>query len=224
MRLLWFRLFGGILAAVILASAIWIVAAELISPRRPYFPANPNEAQLWSAARAASRTAASIGLLRGDLWTAAAINEAVPMLFAAPEPSSVSTAEVESARIMTERAARLAPHDPRNWLALASLQSRWPKSGPEAGEALKLSYYTGPNEFALTPLRLSVAAGMHWDEDLQSLVQLEIERVIMDRPTLKSAISAAYAAAMPEERRFIEATLKQTDPEFLRRLTTGARP
>ena len=77
------------------------------------------------------------------------------------------------------QAARLSPHDARVWLVLADLRSRKNPPAPNAADALKLSYYTGPNEFALAPVRLSVAARVTADDELQEQVQSEIQRLIL---------------------------------------------
>ena len=80
-----------------------------------------------------------------------------------------------------------------------------------------MSYYTGPNEISLTPLRLLLAVRSNaiFDEEVQSLVPLDIQRIIMQRPDLKSAIVLAYKNALPKGREIIEAALKEADPSFL---------
>ena len=100
------------------------------------------------------------GLVRGDLWIDAAIANAAPLLFKLPgnPANDVSQSEAEHVRALADRGARLAPLDPRVWLVLASLNSRPGGNNRKAVEALKLSYYTGPNAPALMPLRLLLAA------------------------------------------------------------------
>ncbi len=44
---------------------------------------------------------------------------------------------------------------------------------------------------------------------------LEIRRIVMQRPDLKSAIALAYKNAPPKGREVIEATLEEADPSFL---------
>ena len=214
-----FRAVVGALAAMIGILALWILIAELLCPRLPYFPSDSNEAQALYATRGAAATAAEVGMIRGDLWTVAAIANAAPLLFAATSssPERALQAEVENMRAPARRAARLSPHDSRIWLVLAGIDFRLGGDNPKTAEILKLSYYTGPNEFSLMPLRLllAVQVSVISDEELQSLVALEIRRIVMQRPDLKPAIALAYKSALPKGREVIEATLEEADPSFL---------
>ena len=207
------------LAALIGILGLWLIAAELITPRLTYFPSNRNEAEALYAVRGSAATAAEVGMVRGDLWTSAAITRATPLLFAATSssPEQAPRAEVENMRAIANRAARLSPHDLRIWLVLAGLDLRLGGNNPKTAEALKLSYYTGPNELSLMPLRLllSVQSDAISDEELQSFVMLELQRMVMQQPDLKPAIALAYKNALPKGREVIEATLEQADPSFL---------
>lgn len=223
-RFLGLRAALGALALLIGAGAVWTLAAQIISPGLPYFPTDSRTVQAFSDARASASAAAAVGMARGDLATTAAVAQAAPLLFSPPEASSnaATRAGTETARRAAERAVRSAPHDARNWLVLAGLAARSSAPDSNAADLLKLSYYTGPNEFSLAPLRLLTAAAMAWDEELQSFVQLEIERIVLQRPDLKPAIVAAYRAAKPEARQFIEGTLKPVDPALLSTLRSNA--
>ena len=164
--------------------------------------------------------AAEVGLIRGDLWTVAGVTAATPLVFGATDggPGQSSQADLENARVIADRAARLSPHDPRVWLVLAGLDFRVDRNDPKGIEALKLSYYTGPNEVSLMPLRLllAVRSSAISDDEVQSLVPLDIQRMIAQRPDLRPAIALAYNNAVPKGREIIEAALKQTDPGFLK--------
>ena len=213
------RIVVGVLAALLGILALWILSGELTSPRLSYFPSSPDEANAMYAVRDSAATAAELGMVRGDLWTVAAITTATPLLFGATgsSPEQASQAEVENMRAIADRAARLSPHDSRIWLVLAGLDFRADGKNPKGTETLKLSYYTGPNEIDLMPLRLllAVRSSAIFDEEVQSLVPLDIQRIIMLRPDLKSAIVLAYQNAPPKGREIIEAALKATDPSFL---------
>jgi hypothetical protein len=223
-----FRAVVCALAASIGLLALWLMAGELTSPRLTYFPANRNEAEALYTFQGSAEAAASLGLVRGDLWTVAAITRAAPLLFGVTGNSPVksSPAEVENIRALADRAARLSPHDSRIWLVLAGLDSRLGGSNRNTTDALKLSYYTGPNEISLMPLRLSIAVQSDAvsDEELQSLVALELQRIVMQRPDLKSAIALAYKNARPKGREIIEATLEEADPSFLATIAVPSRP
>jgi len=217
----------GALAALLGSLGLWIVLAELTSPRLNYFPSNPDEASALYNVRNSAITAAEVGMVRGDLWTDAAVTMAAPSLFGTTGSSRehASQSEVERIRAIVDRAARLSPHDSRIWLVLASLDFRVDRNDPRGTETLKLSYYTGPNEISLMPLRLllAVRSGAISDEEVQSLVPLDIQRIIMQRPDLKPAIALAYKNALPKGRQIIESALKETDPRFLATIVVSDR-
>jgi len=75
------------------------------------------------------------------------------------------------------------------------------------------------------PLRLllAVRSGAISDEEVQSLVPLDIQRIIMQRPDLKPAIALAYKNALPKGRQIIESALKETDPRFLATIVVSDR-
>jgi hypothetical protein len=213
------------LSALISILALWVIAAELMSPRLIYFPSNRNEAEALHAVRGAAATSAEVGMFRGDLWTAAAMTRAAPLLFGATgsSPEQASQAEVEDMRAIADRAARLSPHDSRIWLVLAGLDFRIGGNNPKTAETLKLSYYTGPNQLSLMPLRvlLAVQSDAIADDELQSLVTLDIQRLLAQRPDLKPAIALAYENALPKGREVIEATLERADPNLLTTIRQG---
>ena len=217
MSFFWLRTSSVIVAAFIGAAALWILTTEAVRPRPAYFPANSNEVVAFDASLAASASAAHIGRIRGDLWASAAVTEAAPLLFepTGEKPSAASQTKIERAQEAIQHAANLSPHDSRVWLVLAGLRSRQSPPDPSAAEALKLSYYTGPNEFALAPIRLAIAGRVTADEELQGQVQAEIQRIILKRPDLKPAIAAAYKTAVAKSRELFEATLEEADPNFL---------
>jgi hypothetical protein len=221
------RAFLGLPAALLGSLALWVLIGELTSPRLSYFPSSPNEADAMYALRGSAATAAEIGLVRGDLWTVAAITSSAPLLFGAAGSSGeqASGAEIENMRTIADRAARLSPHDSRIWLVLAALDFRAGGNNPKGTESIKLSYYTGPNELSLMPLRLllAVRSDAILDEEVQRLVPLDIQLIIMQRPDLKPAIALAYKNALPKGREIVEAALKQADPSFLATITVPQR-
>ena len=216
------------LAAFVGLLAIWIIAAEFINLRPLHFPTSRNEAEVLYTDQNSAAAAAAVGMIRGDLWTAAAITEASQLLFEPAGGSSLEAAQVDAKNAQTtaERAARLSPHDSRIWLVLADLNRRLGGTNRKTVEALKLSYYTGSNELSLMPLRLLlvVQSDAIADEELQTLVSLDVQRIDMLRPDLKPAIAFAYKNSLPKGREIIEATLKQADPGFLATLAAQQRP
>src|SRR3974390_2051069 len=67
----WFRNTIGLFAGVLTLQAAWLLVTEFIRPGLPYFP-QPTATEEASAGSRAEM-AASIGWLRGELWTDAAI-------------------------------------------------------------------------------------------------------------------------------------------------------
>jgi hypothetical protein len=80
-----------------------------------------------------------------------------------------------------------------------------------------MSYYTGPNEPALTPLRIQIATRSTaiTDADLQILVAQEIRTIILRHQDQKPIILTAYRNASPEGKQFIEATVGDLDKSLL---------
>jgi hypothetical protein len=80
-----------------------------------------------------------------------------------------------------------------------------------------MSYYTGPNELALTPLRIRIATHSTAiaDTELQMLVAQEIQTIILRHPGLKPSLLAAYRDASLEGKQFIEAALGDLDKDLL---------
>ena len=85
-----------------------------------------------------------------------------------------------------------------------------------------MSYYTGPSELPLIPLRLTVA--VHLDEfndnELQELAGRDLRLPIAHQG--KTAIVQAYQAATPAGKHFIEQGLGETDSAFVASLRSGS--
>src|SRR5581483_1763365 len=169
-----FRAVIGALAALLGLLALWILVSESTRPQLGYFPSDLSEANAMYDVRTSAATAAEIGMIRGDLWTAAAVTATAPSLFGAADPSNVQAdqSELENMNAIAARAARLSPHDARIWLVLADLYFSADKNSSKGTEALKLSYYTGPNEISAMPLRVLIAVRSNAisDDEVQSLV------------------------------------------------------
>lgn len=222
----WFSRFAAAFAILLGLIAIWIVVPELLRARQPRtMPTGENVTALSNQPSAAD-WAPALAVVRGDLWAEYALtfsdlvrDEAWN---AADLGAPVSTGQPIAA---AERALALAPHNSRVWLLLllAGIQSRLDVLTHKATAALRMSYYTGSNERALSRLRLFVAIRSNAlaDAELQQLVSREIRTIITHRPDLKPAIVAAYRDALPEGRNFIEATLEDIDQKLRGSLRAG---
>jgi hypothetical protein len=192
------------------------LAAEFLGGWTKHSRLELNGATFSVAAKEPSITVAEIGMIRGDLWTVATVANALPSLLSA----SGQPNEVESARELAVHAARLAPHDARNWLVLSVLDVRLGRQ-KQATEAVKLSYYTGPNEIELVPLRLQIGVDLIEDEELQVLVRSEFQRIILKWPGLKPTIASAYKQTKASGGKFLETVLAEADPRFLAAIKEG---
>ena len=122
----------------------------------------------------------------------------------------------DRARDVAKRAARLSPHDSRTWLLLAALNSRfdWPD---EIANRLKISYFTGPIEPALSPLRIRIAtySTVITNAELQPLVAQEIRTVVLRHKNQIPSLLNAYRDGSAEGKQFIEATVGDLDKSLL---------
>ena len=105
--------------------------------------------------------------------------------------------------------------------ALGGLASRFPSLGLDANELLKVSYYTGPSEQDLVPIRLRIAVqSEHFDDpEMRQFVSRDIRHLLALKQT--SAIAEAYNAASSAAKSFIEQTLTDIDPSALDVLKAG---
>jgi hypothetical protein len=210
------KLGAAIFAAILGLAATWLLLVELVRPTLSVLPIDGSAAKAGIAPVGTAAIAAWIGLIRGSLWADYA--EAL-----APNLSGASTgwdspamlAALNSARAAAVRAVNLAPHESRAWLLIAAadvFDSRRNVAGP-----LKMSYYTGPNELSLIPLRIATTmrSAAIAEPEVQVLAAGEIRTIITRKPDLKRFLIAAYRNALPEGRRFIEGQVNELDPALL---------
>ncbi len=202
--------------AVLLASqSVWIILPELIRPSPLAFPHDARSPPISSSERNRAGWAAKLALVRGDLWAEAAIEQSPELIRDVESRKAAQSADqAEFARATAEKAATLSPHDSRVWLILASLDCLRHR---EVSGTLKMSYYTGPNEIVLMPLRLLIAtcSDAIKDAELQTLVAREIRLIITHEQNPKPAILAAYQRASPGGKRFIETVVGDLDPGLM---------
>jgi hypothetical protein len=124
---------------------------------------------------------------------------------------------VEQADEVVDRALSRAPHDARIWLLAAEIDSRLGSRDHKAAAAMRMSYYTGPNETELVPLRLKLAVSSDQlvDNFFRQLVRHDIQIIATRRPDLKSALRVAFQQASPSGQEFVEETVKEMDPALL---------
>jgi hypothetical protein len=208
-------------AAVVGAYALWFLAAEITRPHLPFFAVNNAEVTALVESRRAAVSAASLALIRSDLWTDAAMALAARSNSASDPAAINATAPMLAA---TEWAIALGPHDARAWLLLAAFHTSMDGLNRTIVSPLKMSYYTGPNEAALFPMRLLIAikTAVVSDPEIQGLVAGDIRTILLYRPDMRSAIITASRQASPASKAFLRKTVELLDSNFAAQLDVSA--
>jgi hypothetical protein len=213
------RLAAFLFAVSLGLQGAWLLAAELIRPDIDQLPTDTATAAIAAKKRVAATVAASAGAVRGDLWAQSAYTYA-NLLWPEKAPNS-STLEVLRARKILDRALYWGPPQSGAWLLLAGLAEEFRLAGVAPSEALKMSYYTGPSEHPLIPLRLRIAvrANKFDDFEIRQFVSRDLRLLLAQNK--KSVIAEALEAASPAGRSFMEQAIKDIDPSALNSLRTA---
>jgi hypothetical protein len=206
-------------AILLSVQCVWLLLAELSRPGIDALPTDTSTAAAASKQSIPALWAASIGAIRGDLWAEAAFTYTSLILGDQGRSGSAGTSEdLARARASVDHALDDAPHLSDAWLFLAGLAVRNPSLGVKATEALKMSYYTGPSELDLIPLRFRIAAqaGGFGDVEMNRFASRDLQVLLTQKQN--SAIEAAYNAAPPAGKQFIEKALGDADPAALQKL------
>jgi hypothetical protein len=217
-----FRAGVSVCALVLGAASLWILLAEFSSPGIRALPMSSGEAAVAAEHRGEALWAARAAVVRGDLWAEVAFTYANLEWLDSAQPLGEA---LDQAKASATRAVSLMPGNSGVWLMLADLSSRYRWQTPSPTECLKMSYYTGPHEEALIPLRLMVAGRLDPSADavLADLFRRELETVMMDRTALRPAIVAAYEQATSQAQHLIEDVATHTDPAFSQTLRPEIR-
>jgi hypothetical protein len=144
----------------------------------------------------------------------------VALMALRPDNAVLSTAEAERNANSQEEVMRVlkaAPHNSELWLLLALLQSQHKSRGRQIVEALKMSYFTAPNEVQLMPLRLYTAAlsDALSDPDLKELARGDVRLMLIRQPELKPSVLFAYRHGSGPGKAFLQDAVQSIDPEFV---------
>ena len=206
-RAIWTRCGVFCLAGAVGFFALWQLTIEIMRQPAPYFPTAPVNGSAKAAQYAGY--VASIGWIRGDLWF-----DAASLLWSAKEEKAAGPpqATLTAARGAVIRAAELAPHDARSWLLLAKINKELELGSHRVAEALRMSYFTGPDDPALIPSRLAIAVQLPniEDPDFRILVEGDV-RSALRAANLRNAVIAAYRVASAPGKRFLEASVGDLD-------------
>jgi hypothetical protein len=195
--------------------AAWIVVPELQRRGTIYMPVDARAASIARFERDNAERAAGYALVRGDLWAESAFTYSGLLWTDATKPVEPSIG-LEQNRAMTdlERALKYSPHRGDVWLLLAGLSQRYDWSGFDPASLLKMSFYTAPNELALVPQRIMVAArttGIE-DQEIQDMIKRDIRLLLARGADPNTVLAAAYRNASAKNRPFIERFVSEIDP------------
>jgi hypothetical protein len=215
-----FRLATSLFALLLGIQCIWLLLAELSRPGISGLPTDAASAAAARNERINASWAARIGAIRGDLWADLAFTYADLMW-----RDGRGGADLMQAQLSVNHAVTASPHQSSVWLLLAALASRYQLPGIDAKEAIRMSYYTGPSELQLMPLRLWTAVNSDAFSDIELRDSISREVRLLFSHQQKSAIVAAYNASPSVGRQFIEQTIREIDPsaaESLRASSQGS--
>ncbi len=205
-------LFGIFLSA----QAVWILLPERNHADHIQLAVDGKFATVTLAEQDKIRQAASIAVVRGDLWAESAFTYGDHLRTdQAMNLNAGDTFNTEALKPLIE-ALRYSPHRGDVWVMFAALADQYKWAGYQPSSLLKMSYYTAPNELALFPLRLSVSLHAAIDDaELQDMVRRDISVILTRAPALKPALVAAYKSALPQGKAFAERAISEIDPGYL---------
>jgi hypothetical protein len=220
-----FRLSILLFAILLGAQCVWLLLPELLWPRIYQLPIDATATT--DKQHAAADWAASIATVRGDLWAESAFTYAALIVNpSGPAASSRDlTSALASARTSLCRALEHAPTQSSAWLLLAGLALRYPSAqhALDPAEVLKMSYYTGPSEQNLIPLRfgMAVRANKFNDVEMSQFISRDLRLLLQQKQI--AVIVNAYNAASPDGKHFIEQAVGDIDPAALTMLHNAAK-
>jgi hypothetical protein len=219
---IWFGTATLSLAGFLGLQCVWLLAAEHYRSELRQLPTTAPAAAAAAGQRDSAALAASIGLIRGELWAESAFSYANLLFDAAGQSGDASLAgKLASVRPTLQQALDEAPTRSGAWLLRAGLSLRYPILGFNALDALKMSYYTSPTAPELAPLRLGMTTKLHWssDDEMRQFVGRDLRVLLAQKRT--RVIAETYDASSLPEREIIERAVAG-DQTVLRWLRTGA--
>jgi hypothetical protein len=214
-----FRTFLMVLSLAIGIYAMSSGIAELSSLERPAFPSDPTRISL--PAGAVPGWLEILSPFRADLESNHAFIVGMQTFQTGQQrPAADQPARNDEARARIKSALSIAPYDAELWLVLALLQAQRDPRDPALTEALKMAYFTAPNDARLMPLRLDTAtlSNALADADVKELARGDVRLMITRQPGLRNAVVAAYRRASGLGKSFLEEAVQSIDPAFLQTL------
>jgi len=212
-----FRVAAIVVAVLTAVYAFSSFFSEIFLLRQPALPADPSKI-VTVAIGPIVQWGATVSPFRADLETNYALTLA--LLALRPDNGSLSAAQAQKNADSQEEVIRVlkaAPHNSQLWLVLALLQTQRKSGGRQIIEALKMSYFTAPNDAQIMPLRLYAAAlsDAFSDFDLQELARGDVRLMLTRQSDLKASVLSAYRAGSVLGKKFLEDAAQSIDPEFV---------
>lgn len=205
-------------------SGIWMLLAELLSPKSAGLPLDRRDAEAAGTSASSAVLAAEIGAVRGDLWAKAAFTGARLMWSDHPaSPGRTSLDQLARVKANAERALAFAPINGAAWLLLAKLPDTSPDAEKRVATLLEMSYFTAPAAPELAPCRLERVATSNAlaDEDIQAFVKSDLREILSGPPEFRQAIVSAYRNAWPKNQPIFESLIASIDPAAVQLLGSG---
>jgi hypothetical protein len=205
------------LASILGCYAFASAMAELGSFEPPAFPSEPTKISSPSTGEVPGWLE-TVSPFRSDLEANHALIAALAAIQSTKQRSANGLpAENARARARVRQTLSIAPYNAELWLALALLQAQDDPHDPTLTEALKMAYFTAPNDARLMPVRLDTATSFDalGDPDLKELVRGDIRLMVMRHPELRSAVVSAYRRASSLGKAFLVEAVQSIDPSFL---------
>ena len=211
-----FRVAAIVVAVLAAAYAFTSLFSETFSPRQPALPADPSKIARQTIGPTA-QWAVTVSPFRADLEANYA--STVALMALRPDNQALSVADAQrnaDSQEEVKRVLKAAPYNSELWLLLALLQTQHKSGGRQIIEALKMSYFTAPNDAQLMPLRLYTAAlsDALADPDLKELASGDVRLMLIRQPDLKPSVLFAYRRGSSIGRAFLEDTVQSIDPDF----------
>jgi hypothetical protein len=214
MKPIWkFRLIALVIVMLVGLFSITSLVAEFVRPAPLPFPSRDSHAPAPQAVSAAE-LASTVAPFRTDLRADYAIALAGKALRS--DESGSQSPDNEAAQNAVRRALEFGPHDSRMWLLLAQLQARKNLGDPLVTEALKMSYFTGPNRTELIPARLDLVTLYNAlnDTDLTELARSDVRAVLTQSSDQRPVLAKDYVRASATGKKFLEDSVRMLDPAF----------
>jgi hypothetical protein len=212
--------FSILLTALALTIGFYAIAsaiAEMTALERTAFPADAATIRSpWTGE--VPSLLATLSPFRSELESNHALVTALQAIESGRQKSAtVRSAEHADALDRVRRTLSISPYNPELWLALALLQAQRDPHDPVVVEALKMTYFTAPNDARLMPARLDIAG--RFDAlaipDVKDLVRNDVQLIMTRRPELKPAIVSAYRRASNLGKSFFLDAVQSIDPSFV---------